>query len=263
MIDSSHDRRPRAAVFCFPEFTALAPDRRRRVVGNPALRALAYRQTRGSRRPWGSIFSSPGTAEDGHSPNTVPRRIQAPWKTAGVVSAGPGRLFLELACWGVGLLLIAVYFGATIGFENERREGIEVFARAQAAAESTSEAELVVLPQDVDRAEPPRELDAKLDSLPVAVLRMPGLGLEVPVFSDISERNLSRGAGSIPGTALPNDGGNMAIAVATGETTARRCKMCKIPKVLRAKCEDCETHQSSRSRTNESDNSGLRGNMSC
>ena len=50
--------------------------------------------------------------------------------------------------------------------------------------------------------------------------------------------------------ALPCRGGS--VAVATGETTARRCKMCKIPKVLRAKCEDCETHQSSRSRTNES-----------
>ncbi|MCA1779948.1 MAG: class D sortase [Xanthomonadaceae bacterium] len=41
---------------------------------------------------------------------------------------------------------------------------------------------------------------------------MPGVNLEVPVFADISERNLSRGAGWVPGTALPNDGGNMAIA---------------------------------------------------
>lgn len=129
------------------------------------------------------------------------------------MSTGPGKLFLELACWGIGLLLIAVYFGATVGFENERREGIEVFARAQAAASASAfEPDSVVLPQDVDRAEPPRQLDAELDSLPVAVLRMPGLDLEVPVFSDISERNLSRGAGWVPGTALPNDDGNMAIA---------------------------------------------------
>ena len=41
---------------------------------------------------------------------------------------------------------------------------------------------------------------------------MPGVDLKVPVFADISERNLSRGAGWIPGTASPNDGGNMAIA---------------------------------------------------
>ena len=40
------------------------------------------------------------------------------------------------------------------------------------------------------------------------------------------------------------------MAVATVETTARRCKICNIPKALRAKCEDCETHQSSRSRKN-------------
>jgi len=34
----------------------------------------------------------------------------------------------------------------------------------------------------------------------------------VPVFSDISELNLSRGAGWIEGTATPNSGGNMAVA---------------------------------------------------
>lgn len=142
------------------------------------------------------------------------------------MNTGSGKLVLELACWGVGLLLIAVYFGATTGFENERREGIDMFARAQAAAGYPGDSGSIAtaLPPTVgqqpqtgaqtnDRHETPGQTETdRNDSLPVALLRMRGVGLEVPVFDDISERNLSRGAGWIPGTASPNAGGNMAIA---------------------------------------------------
>lgn len=145
------------------------------------------------------------------------------------MSIGSGKLFLELACWGVGLLLIAVYFGATIGFENERREGIDLFAQAQAAAgypgnsgsNAAASQSVDQQPQTVaqtnertdDGHDTPGQTETDPnDSFPVALLRMPGVGLEVPVFDDISERNLSRGAGWVPGTAMPNDGGNMAIA---------------------------------------------------
>lgn len=129
--------------------------------------------------------------------------------------AGAGKLAIELACWAIGLSLIALYFGATIGFEGERRQGIELFTRAQAEALSASAPapETARSAQSVDQQKAPRVLDTDENgSLPVALLRMPGIDLEVPVFADISERNLSRGAGWIPGTALPNDGGNMAIA---------------------------------------------------
>ena len=89
----------------------------------------------------------------------------------------------------------------------------------QAQAQAAANPAIPALPattspeRQVEQQEAAGEPEAlAIDALPVALLRMPGIDLEVPVFADISERNLSRGAGWIPGTASPNDGGNMAIA---------------------------------------------------
>lgn len=130
-----------------------------------------------------------------------------------------GKRVVELFLWAIGLSLIAFYLGSTLRLESERREGIELFTQARAAANATIEP-LTEIPnpeqivdQRVDQQEAPGAPEtAANESLPVALLRMPGVDLEVPVFGDISERNLSRGAGWIPGTAPPNDGGNMAVA---------------------------------------------------
>lgn len=46
---------------------------------------------------------------------------------------------------------------------------------------------------------------------PVAVLRIPRVGVEVPVLEGFSDATLNRGAGHIPGTALPGQIGNLAI----------------------------------------------------
>jgi len=46
----------------------------------------------------------------------------------------------------------------------------------------------------------------------LALLRIPRIGLEVPVFSDTGEHNLNRGAGWVRGTAAPGSDGNVAIA---------------------------------------------------
>jgi len=130
---------------------------------------------------------------------------------------------MELLLWVGGVSLVAFYFGSTIGFESDRRQGIEAFTRAQAAVSSSSAAapesprQTVGVDRDeltVDYHEDVSSERERVEheSLPVALLRMPGIDLEVPVFGDISERNLNRGAGWVPGTALPNDGGNMAIA---------------------------------------------------
>src|SRR4029079_18866903 len=47
---------------------------------------------------------------------------------------------------------------------------------------------------------------------PEAVLRIPKLTLEVPVYGDTSDLNLDRGAGHIPGTAQLDQAGNVGIA---------------------------------------------------
>jgi sortase A len=47
---------------------------------------------------------------------------------------------------------------------------------------------------------------------PVAVLSIPKLGLDVPVFDGTGELVLNRGAGRIVGTARPGEAGNVGIA---------------------------------------------------
>jgi len=55
-----------------------------------------------------------------------------------------------------------------------------------------------------------RTLDLKFPP-PEAILRVPRLGIEVPVLEGTSDLTLNRGVGHIPGTALPGQPGNLAI----------------------------------------------------
>ena len=47
---------------------------------------------------------------------------------------------------------------------------------------------------------------------PLAVLRVPGVGIEAPVLEGTSEAAMNRGVGHIAGSALPGESGNIAIA---------------------------------------------------
>ncbi len=47
---------------------------------------------------------------------------------------------------------------------------------------------------------------------PIAVLTIPRLHLRVPIFDGTDEMTLNRGIGRIAGTAMPGEGGNLAIA---------------------------------------------------
>lgn len=135
-------------------------------------------------------------------------------------------MMVELGLWILGIALLTTYFLATAGLESERKQGIELFTQARAAATVSHALEDLPLPgqrpasstnDETGRALDPEpapvaESDSEGDSLPVAVLRIAKLGIEVPVYPDLTELNLSRGAGWVGGTAAPNTGGNMAIA---------------------------------------------------
>jgi len=54
-------------------------------------------------------------------------------------------------------------------------------------------------------------LTAKRD-LPLAILRIPKINLEVPVFNDTDDLTLNRGVGRIVGTARIGEPGNVGIA---------------------------------------------------
>lgn len=149
---------------------------------------------------------------------------------------------LEIGCWSVGACLLVLYFGARAHGEAERRAAVEQFERIVAEeprAAVAADSDPVRLPDPVSRLHSPGDAvpsadgqpdtthwsqsrirawqavatdPSAADELPAAVLRIPGAGLEVPVYDDVGERNLNRGAGLIGGTALPGTGGNVAIA---------------------------------------------------
>ena len=138
---------------------------------------------------------------------------------------------LEASCWGVGLVLIALHCSARAYGELERREAIAAFSDARGevhaeadvfleAAPATGEIVPVQRVPDQARwsASRIREYAAgaaaigESAALAAAVLRIPRVALEVPVYSGSSERNLNRGAALIAGTGAPDSDGNIAIA---------------------------------------------------
>lgn len=148
---------------------------------------------------------------------SIPRESRLP-TGATSMAKGSGRMIVELACWVIGIVLIVIYFLTTAGLETQRQQGIDLFNQARAETTVGHRLEDFPLPgqtaASAARQEGMPETVPAVDtaSLPVAVLRIAKVGLEVPVYSDLSELNLSRGAGWIGGTAAPNSDGNMAIA---------------------------------------------------
>jgi sortase A len=132
----------------------------------------------------------------------------------------------ERTAFVVGGLLVAVWAGfRTVGSTLERRD-LEGFKRQQGEANvrvgASRGQEMKLLPtafRPVDQSQWAEErIRAYQDTLshgsaPVlGVLRIPRIGLEVPVLAGTSEWILDRGVGWIEETARPGDSGNVGIA---------------------------------------------------
>jgi LPXTG-site transpeptidase (sortase) family protein len=111
---------------------------------------------------------------------------------------------LQYVCFGAGALLVSVVALARLDAEAGREAGIERFAREAAAPDQALWA-----PERIKDYEASLAL---VTEAPLAVLRMPDLGLEVPVYATDSELHLNRGAGLIAGMGRPDKGGNLGIA---------------------------------------------------
>jgi len=102
-----------------------------------------------------------------------------------------GRRWIEALSWGAGVCLLATYGIALAWSSYASNRGLETMREARAA----------------------HTVELTDSALPPAVLRIPSLGLEVPVYAGTSTVVLNRGAGLIEGTALPSsDDGNIGIA---------------------------------------------------
>ena len=138
------------------------------------------------------------------SRSTSPKRL-ARIPGCPALPATRGFAYLEFGLWTTGIALIALYLASSFILETQRSHGVSLFDEIRAAEIPEDRLIDVYLGQD-------RTTSVDSTTHPIAVLRLPGVGLEVPVYAHLNELNLSRGAAWIDGTAAPNTSGNMAIA---------------------------------------------------
>jgi sortase A len=119
----------------------------------------------------------------------------------------------------VGGLLLLVYVAARVDGYVHRRLALGAFAEAaesrqgDAPASPTRGGEVDTSLWSEGRIQGYEEsLEVDVGRI-VAILRIPKIGLEVPVFEGTDEITLNRGLGRIPGSARPGEGGTLASPV--------------------------------------------------
>lgn len=121
----------------------------------------------------------------------------------------PPMKLLEITVLTFGVSLIALFIGAQAIGKAERQRDIPAFAEAwqKSIAHDQPQAESIGAPA----AAMVRTAWKTPGDAVIAVLRIPGLELEVPVGYGTWERVLLRGAGLVKGAALPGSRGNVTI----------------------------------------------------
>jgi sortase A len=126
---------------------------------------------------------------------------------------------LETALLAIGLALLAIYGAVRLYNKASSQAALREFAVASAKAEDSPPSPVSLPDGEVDvslwsekRVVAYRQsLGLRFDG-PTAVLRIPSLRLEVPVFEGTDDLTLNRGVGRIIGTARIGQPGNLGIA---------------------------------------------------
>jgi sortase A len=128
---------------------------------------------------------------------------------------------IELLMLTTGFTLLAVWGGAWTYRTVSSRSAVKRFEADQAQSLRVNSATLKdpASGSQVDFSLwSAKRVEAYKDSLvtkedrPLAVLRIPKIHLEVPVYNDTDDLTLNRGVGRILGTARVGEGGNLGIA---------------------------------------------------
>jgi sortase A len=127
---------------------------------------------------------------------------------------------LEIALLAAGLILVTVFVAVKVQSRISARLAVKKFTAEQAAAlGETKQFPALQTRADVDlslwsnnRIKDYLESLEEVTDTPQAVLRIPRLHLEVPVYEGTEERVLNRGLGRIIGTAKLGELGNSGIA---------------------------------------------------
>jgi sortase A len=122
---------------------------------------------------------------------------------------------IEAVLLAIGLVLLATFFIFRIHSYFASRAALRMFAAANAFVAENGKTGL----REVDfslwseaRIKAYKQSLAASTDGPIAVLTIPRLSLEVPVFEGTDEMVLNRGVGRIEGTAGPGENGNIGIA---------------------------------------------------
>jgi len=133
---------------------------------------------------------------------------------------------IEYCCWGLGSGLLLTYLASTLFAQYGYRSALIAFeaSRAGVAMAAPLGGDDPRLHSGLDYAPPDQHgwstervreyAEARWDVplTPEAVIRIPSLGLEVPVFPGESEANMTRGAGRITGSPRFGERGNVSVS---------------------------------------------------
>jgi sortase A len=133
--------------------------------------------------------------------------------------AGRPRLqLLERLAWALAIVLGGAWITArSVAWVSETRS-LEAFRAAETEPTRALSADVAPTARLDQSLWAPERIRAYARALtrpappPLAVLRIPRLGLEVPVLEGTGEWTLDRGVGHIEGTAGPGDDGNVGLA---------------------------------------------------
>lgn len=128
----------------------------------------------------------------------------------------------EIAAWCAGAVLLSVFVAARFDASLGSRAALREFRSAQSTSPASPAAPAVASlsafgePNQIlwskKRIKEYEESLAQPMVPPLAILRIPGIGLEVPVLDGVDDLTLNRGVGHIPETAAPGGPGNAGIA---------------------------------------------------
>lgn len=119
---------------------------------------------------------------------------------------------LEIVCWVTGLVLLAGYGITRTWADSERVSGVARFAEAKAAHSFRVPAAPDQTLWSVQRIAAYAAAGGTGGEDPVGVLRIARQRLEVPVYAQASERNLTRGVALISAHGVLGATGNIGIA---------------------------------------------------
>ncbi len=133
----------------------------------------------------------------------------------------PLQRYVELGCWAVGVLLVALQVASSVATQIGYEAALRSFEQARTAPEAISPGpgtggltysepdQSLWAPERVRRY---RDARSAIAGRPEAVLRIPRLRVEVPVFAGATDVHMTRGAGRIAGSPGFGEPGNVGVS---------------------------------------------------